>query len=484
MASAEQYGNQGLWRARYKKPDGKMGSQPGFRTEKLARNWGIAEEAKITANPYGWVDPKKAKEPFGKWVKTWWAAQDLAVNSMDGYERVIRTMIVPHFGTWEIGAIRPIHIEAWKKKLRKGGYKPSSITTAHSRLHTIFVDAIDNGLISSNPAVTRRRRGKEQDKPKEDEHSKLWISGLNALLLAERCAILGGRDEDFVFVIMIAYTGMRLGEAIGLEKRFARAKLHGLIRVDTQLVEVKGVFYRHPPKKGSARDILLPPFLSPLIVDQVAATDDNFCRCQEVHAVGRPQEYVYLGPQHGHHHRTNYYRRQFTPAAEGRRPLRRGERAPVYVMLEGEPWPGKVTGARGAESRAHACWLPIPVENPEDKEEGDTVTPHSLRHSHKSWMIEDGIPEVAQFERLGHELGGIRGVYSHVSDQLRQDILDGMQARWEASLRARFAMCPRSPVPLLDGLLEPLRNPVSGKDLHYLPTAREKPSSRIAREGL
>ncbi|WP_420813681.1 hypothetical protein [Planosporangium thailandense] len=30
-------------------------------------------------------------------------------------------------------------------------------------------------------------------------------------------------------------------------------------------------------------------------------------------------------------------------------------------------------------------------------------------------MIEDGIPEIAQARRLGHRLGGVRGIYSHVT---------------------------------------------------------------------
>ncbi|WP_125680946.1 hypothetical protein [Amycolatopsis sp. WAC 04182] len=32
------------------------------------------------------------------------------------------------------------------------------------------------------------------------------------------------------------------------------------------------------------------------------------------------------------------------------------------------------------------------------------LTFHGLRHSHKTWMIADGIPEIAQARRLGHRL--------------------------------------------------------------------------------
>jgi integrase len=58
---------------------------------------------------------------------------------------------------------------------------------------------------------------------------------------------------------------------------------------------------------------------------------------------------------------------------------------------------------------------------------------HDLRHTHKTWMIEDDVPEVAQCRRLEHKLGGIRGVYSHVTQPMIDALLAGMQDRWEAT---------------------------------------------------
>ena len=56
---------------------------------------------------------------------------------------------------------------------------------------------------------------------------------------------------------------------------------------------------------------------------------------------------------------------------------------------------------------------------------------HDLRHSHKTWLIEDDVPEVAQAKRLGHRLPGVRGIYSHVSATVEQRLVDGLQKRWE-----------------------------------------------------
>ena len=90
-----------------------------------------------------------------------------------------------------------------------------------------------------------------------------------------------------------------------------------------------------------------------------------------------------------------------------------------------------------------ACWLPI--------KPGLTV--HGLRHGHKTWMAEDGIPEILAEQRLGHEVPGMRGLYAHASDRMRDELKHALQTRWEDSLSARTAINPHSPLPLLDELL-------------------------------
>jgi hypothetical protein len=46
-------------------------------------------------------------------------------------------------------------------------------------------------------------------------------------------------------------------------------------------------------------------------------------------------------------------------------------------------------------------------------------------------MIEDGVPEIAQCRRLGHRMDGVRGRYSHVTQAMIDQLLEGMQRRWE-----------------------------------------------------
>ena len=100
-------------------------------------------------------------------------------------------------------------------------------------------------------------------------------------------------------------------------------------------------------------------------------------------------------------------------------------------------------GPGAGEDATIASWLPVLRG----------LTPHGLRHGHQTWMDEDGIPDVLKTERMGHELPGMHGVYGHVSPAMRANLKAALQERWEASLRERALLNPRSIVPLLDSIL-------------------------------
>jgi hypothetical protein len=94
-------------------------------------------------------------------------------------------------------------------------------------------------------------------------------------------------------------------------------------------------------------------------------------------------------------------------------------------------------------ARADACWVPLAAG----------MTPHGNRHAHKSLMAELCVPEVMSHNRLGHEIPGIAGVYSHPTPPMRAGLMASLTACWEASLDARLVMFPSSPVVVLNELL-------------------------------
>jgi hypothetical protein len=58
------------------------------------------------------------------------------------------------------------------------------------------------------------------------------------------------------------------------------------------------------------------------------------------------------------------------------------------------------------------------------------------RHTHATWLAEDGVPEVARRARLGQKVKGIARVYDHVTPAMRRMVLDVLEAQWMSSLTA------------------------------------------------
>jgi hypothetical protein len=99
---------------------------------------------------------------------------------------------------------------------------------------------------------------------------------LAAMLVAERCAALSGRDDDFVMFTTIAYCGNRWSEAIGLPLECVHRHE---IDIDWKLYELNGRFYRGAPKDGSMPPADLPPFLGQLLMSHVASLGRFVCNC-------------------------------------------------------------------------------------------------------------------------------------------------------------------------------------------------------------
>jgi integrase len=58
------------------------------------------------------------------------------------------------------------------------------------------------------------------------------------------------------------------------------------------------------------------------------------------------------------------------------------------------------------------------------------LTFHGLRHSHNTWLISGGAPELAQARRLGHHLDNrVTETYSHVAPEVEQRLLEDLERR-------------------------------------------------------
>lgn len=486
------------WRARYKIAPGKYGTVKNatgatvrFRTRREAEQAANDAEARVRANAHR--DPAAGRRTFGDYVNHWYAIQDLAASTMQNYRHHIEEHLLPYFGEMAVGDVLPSNIAAWEKKERAAGYAEASIKTWRATLHLILADAVDDGLREFNPAARRRGRGKRAGRSHKRGPEKAVTTALGTLLIAERAALLSGRDDEFVAIVLMGFTGMRWGEVVGLETRFTRP---AGVRVEWQLYELdSGELYRCPPKDDSHRTIDVPAWLGKLVSDHLGRTQPAPCHCHGFTyvfrgygaargearvpgtrlvdvarhagvatgtvsaALNRPEsvsdatrakveaaaaELGYVrgaptGDLAAHWRRNNFAARLFQPAATGRYP----KPSPRLVPVQASPYPGLPVRGRNAAGRADACWVPIAAG----------LTPHSLRHTYKTLMEELGTPHKLMDGQMGHEDGSVQARYSHITAGMRQRLMDGLTEAWAAALDARLALDPGSPVPTLDRLL-------------------------------
>lgn len=285
LGYAENLGS--YWRGRYKLALGKYatvrdadGDAIRFRTRAAVKEAADAEEAKLLA---GTKNAPAERITFGAYVNRWYAAQDLAASTMQNYRRHIEEHLLPAFEDFAIADILCPDITTWEKRERAVPYAATSVKTWRATLHLILADAVDEGLRDSNPATKRRGRGKRAGRSRNRGPEKAVTTALGILLLAERMALLSGRDDEFVGGILKGYTGMRWGEIVGLETDFVRPKS---IRVEWQLYEPDtGELHRGPPKDDSYRDIDTPDFLASL---DAAIRKSTLCRCSLSRGPGFP----------------------------------------------------------------------------------------------------------------------------------------------------------------------------------------------------
>jgi GNAT superfamily N-acetyltransferase len=325
--------------------DPRRRSQPiGFETKQAALAWGRDQEAKVRAGT--WTDPGAGEITVSEWIDRWQAMQDVGPSTMANREYRIRRFILPHWGKRKLNSLTGEDITVWERKLHAvEGMSRSTAKDARALLHTILGDAAaaKPPLIPFNPAVRPRNRGRRTGRRLLDRSAqRAWATPLEVVIVAERAALLAGRDDEFTMLVTIGYTGMRWGETIGLE---CDLLLSSLINIEWQLREINGRFHRIPPKDDSYRStnvdpfvpVDIPPFLAGLLTAQADARVRRRCACAAGH--GGSGWYVFLGPDGGHHRRSNFARRVFRPACDGRHPPANGGGSRL-VVVDAAAWPG------------------------------------------------------------------------------------------------------------------------------------------------
>ena len=397
----------GGWRSRYKRPDGTLGSKSGFTSEKAAEDWGNEQEALIRRNM--WIDPRDAETLFGDFVEEWLSAVSprLEPGTVAKYRSVLNTHLLPQWERWPmIGIFNSyVEIEKWVSELHED-YADLTIATIFATFSTVLNVAVRARLIPANPCFGIRVTSGEF------ATERLVASPVQVLRAAMRLYESLGRG-GFTLCVMDAYTGARWGELVG-QQRHEYDSEQREITIQQPLKEVGGRVFkggrridldegspaeqpvggssRRPrrAKKGrtktpaGTRQVQLPPSVAVLYEELLDSHRHPF---------------VFCTPEGGPWRRSNFRQRYWRPAWDGHNPDNPCADDHTPPIL---PW----------------------------------FTFHEGRHTHSTWLTEDGVPEVARRARLGQKMKGIARVYDHVTPVMRKQVLDALEARWLGSLAA------------------------------------------------
>ena len=501
------------WRGRFKDPGGSYATvrDEGNRVVRFAKKNDAkkaADAAEVAVQKGTWRDPATGRILFRDWAGEWYAELDLSRSTMVNYKSHLENHLLPFFGDTALADIDQALITRWRRSENAAGYAADSVRTWAGTLHNVLGDAVGKH-IGANPATGKRGKGKRSGAGRRSSSMASRevpvVSPLGVLLIAERMSILTGRDDEFVMVQTGYWAALRLGETVGLERKYVR---DSRLKVQWQLYEIAagdneelraeapGGFLRCPPKDDSYRDVRLPPFMAELLGRHIARARPAPCECHgrayvfrgwgasprrrgtlpmrdlaQIAGVSEGAVRKVLGAANGTgvgdetrakvmgavratgwrplpgdagpawHWRRSGYEELFGAASSARFPARSG-RPERAVPLEGD-WPGRRVAGRNCEGRAEWCWLPV----------AEGAHPHLGRHWQKTWMEAARTPEVLSEEVLGHKIPGISGTYRHVSPEMRAELAAAQTAAWEAALDARLAMSPWSPVGVLQDLL-------------------------------
>lgn len=381
-------------------------SKGGFTDEDEAYNHGLDKMAEIRAGTH--VKNRDGATLMTDWIDDWLESLDHAHLTEKRYRSLIENHIRPYFQkrNTTVSEVDILAYRAFRKYAKTA--TPGSWQNTMTVLGMILDDAVPR-LIRVSPVERKRRRGKFTRKPKE---RKKDMQDAAVEQLACNARLLFG-EAGYAFFWTMAMTGMRPAELYGLTRDYCypywpaddprddpdEEERHNddlerygkggermpAIRVERQVHYENGELAFHPPKYGSHRTLVIPPFLADLLEQTLA---------------GHDSKWVF--------------------------PARLGGSLGT-VNFDYHYWRVIADGADERISR-HARWnRPAIPRVPTFA--GRRL--YLVRHGHKAWLDEDGHSRYAVESRMGHEVPGVEGIYSSLTVPMERAIMKALQERWD-----------------------------------------------------
>ena len=155
------------------------------------------------------------KQTLAEFGEEWWrlhAGPNLAATTRETYAAMWDTHVLPRLGGLSLRALDGERLREFRADLEADGVGPASVRKTLTLLHGVLQRAVEWGRIPSNPASMVRKPA-----PKR----QLAISPLPPAVVERLRAQLlqRGCQRDATLVSVLAYAGLRPGEALALSWR-------------------------------------------------------------------------------------------------------------------------------------------------------------------------------------------------------------------------------------------------------------------------
>lgn len=192
------------------------------------------------------------KMTFAQFVPEWresYARMSIRPKTLESYDQLLKTHIIPEIGTIKIAKVKPIHLNKMYRDLsehrkdgKEGGYPSSTIHRIHGVLSSVMSYAVKCGVIDNNPCQ-KATLPKEKAATLTEENyftekqAATFIGYLNEPFTVTRrpknrkeyTEIHTVPEQQKIFLTMALLTGCRRSELIALQWSdidFDRKELH------------------------------------------------------------------------------------------------------------------------------------------------------------------------------------------------------------------------------------------------------------------
>jgi integrase len=348
----------------------------GFKTKKEAQLAAAKLLEEVTTGNYIQEENILFKDFANEWLKMYEFGGSVKISTVRVRKHEVNNLN-KYFANSKLKNItKKMYQDALIDLKKKKEFADNTISGIHATGRMIFQKAIELDLIKSNPTeYAKVPKTQETVEMIENQVEVIKYLEKEELALFLKTAMEKGLERDYIMFLVLGYSGMRAGELVALKWKD--------IDFGEQTISITKTYYNPnnntkeyqllPPKtKGSIRTIEMDPF----VIDEL-------------------KKYRFEQNKLKMLFRDVYYDHDF-----------------VFAKVENNP--GYPEFIKTIENRMRRLLKLSGLD--------ETLTPHSLRHTHTSLLAEAGVGLHEIMDRLGHvDDSTTKNVYLHVTKTMKKE---------------------------------------------------------------